>query len=75
MRGVEVSHRLVRFAPILALAIAALAWLLAGASSTHGSPAPAAPLPVPHPSVSDYAHISSSETPPTQAQCASAGRR
>jgi len=69
------SHRLVRLAPILALAIAALAWLLAGAASTHGSPAPAAPLPMPHPSVSDYAQISSSETPPTQAQCASAGRR
>jgi subtilase family serine protease len=28
-----------------------------------------------HPAVSDYVHISSSETPPTQAQCISVGRR
>jgi subtilase family serine protease len=64
-----VSHRLVRRAPVLALAIAALVWLLAGAVSSHGGRAPEPPLPVPHPSVSDYAQISTGTTPPTEAQC------
>jgi subtilase family serine protease len=39
-----------------------------------GKAAPAA-MPAPHPTVSDYQFISSSTTPPTQAQCASVGRR
>jgi subtilase family serine protease len=70
-----VSHRLVRLAPVLALAVAAVAWLLAGALSAHGARPSAAPLPLPHPTVSDYAQISTSTTPPTEAQCFSAGRR
>jgi subtilase family serine protease len=39
--------------------------------STASSPG----LPLPQPTVSDYSFISGSTTPPTQAQCASAGRR
>jgi subtilase family serine protease len=62
---------LVRLAPGLILALAAAAWLLAGAGRDAQSP----PLPLPHPLVSDYAQISASETPPTEAQCFSAGRR
>ncbi|HEY8407288.1 MAG TPA: S53 family peptidase [Gaiellaceae bacterium] len=48
------------------------------AASAGGSPSRAAALPVPHPTVgtvNDYAQVSASETPPTQAQCASVGRR
>jgi subtilase family serine protease len=45
------------------------------AASAGGSPSRAAALPVPHPTVSDYAQVSTSTTPPTQAQCASVGRR
>jgi subtilase family serine protease len=39
------------------------------------SGSPAAALPLPHPTVNDYQQISTSATPPTQAQCASVGRR
>ncbi len=39
------------------------------------STASSAGLPLPQPTVSDYSFISGSTTPPTQAQCASAGRR
>jgi subtilase family serine protease len=48
------------------------------AASAGGSPSRAAALPVPHPTVStvgDFTQVSTSETPPTQAQCASVGRR
>jgi subtilase family serine protease len=45
------------------------------AASAGGSPSRSAALPVPHPTVSDYAQVSTSTTPPTQAQCASVGRR
>jgi subtilase family serine protease len=67
------SHRLVRVAPILlVVAAAAAGWLLlAGAGGRAAEP----PLPVPHPVISDYAQISKSTTPPTEAQCFSAGRR
>ena len=56
----------------LALALASLA-VLAGAVTRSGAAKVA--YPVPHPTVSDYAQISNSETPPTQAQCISVGRR
>src|SRR5438046_1320729 len=56
----------------LALALASLA-LLTGAVTRSGAARVA--YPVPHPTVSDYQQVSNSETPPTQAQCASAGRR
>src|SRR3954451_9997236 len=66
---------MVRWAPRLVL-VAAVVWLIAAVVSSAsqgraGSPA----LPVPHPQVSDYVQLTSSETPPTQAQCTSAGRR
>src|SRR5947208_2648182 len=66
-----------RWAPGVALAVAVvtaalLTWAFAGA----GGRASATPrLPLPHPLVTDYQQVSTSETPPTQAQCASAGRR
>jgi subtilase family serine protease len=66
-----------RWAPGVALAAAAvtaalLTWAFAGA----GRGASETPkLPLPHPLVTDYQQISKSEIPPTQAQCASAGRR
>jgi len=42
-------------------------------ATAHGSAA--ASVPLFHPNVSDYVQVSTSETPPTQAQCNSAGRR
>jgi subtilase family serine protease len=57
----------------LALGLAGLA-VLAGAVTRSGGVAKVA-YPVPHPTVRDYQQVSKSETPPTQAQCASAGRR
>jgi subtilase family serine protease len=59
-------------ASALALALTSLA-LLAGALTR--SDAARVAYPVPHPTVSDYAQVSKSETPPTQAQCNSVGRR
>src|SRR4051794_12890336 len=60
--------RLLAGASLLAVcAAAALVALLAG----HAS---ASAVPVPHPTVSDWQLISSSETPPTEAQCESVGR-
>ncbi len=64
-----------RVAP-LALALAVAAWLLAASFAAADNRGGAVPkLPLPHPVVSDYEQVSTSETPPTQAQCASAGRR
>lgn len=53
-----------------------LGWLLAGvlANGSHASAAQP-PLPPPKPLLQDYARISSSEAPPTQAQCFAASRR
>jgi subtilase family serine protease len=66
---------LVRWAPRL-LAVAAAAWLIAAiASSARQGRERSSPLPVPRPRVSDYVQLTHSETPPTQAQCNSAGRR
>jgi subtilase family serine protease len=59
-------------ASALALALASLALLTGAVTRSSGA---SVAYPVPHPTVSDYAQVSSSETPPTQAQCASAGRR
>jgi subtilase family serine protease len=59
---------------VLVLAVAGAAWLLVAALAGGGGTA-SAPLPVPRPLASDYQQISRSETPPTQAQCASVGRR
>ncbi len=48
--------------------------LLAALVGARGTSRPAA-LPQPEPTVSDYVQLTSSEIPPTQAQCNSAGRR
>jgi subtilase family serine protease len=52
-----------------AVAAAALVALATNAASS------ARALPAPHPTVSDYQYVAGSETPPTQAQCNSVGRR
>src|SRR3954471_3175829 len=66
---------LVRWAPGLVLVAAAI-WLVGGVgTSGHQRGAASPPLPIPHPQVSDYVQLTHSETPPTQAQCNSAGRR
>ena len=67
------THQLTRRAPLVAaLALGTLIWLLvAAASGGSGSRS----LPLPKPLLSDYAQLTTSETPPTQAQCNSAGRR
>ena len=69
------SWRTARIAPLLILAIAVAAWLLALALSNDGERTSATPLPLPHPMVSDYTQMSTSTTPPTEAQCFSANRR
>ena len=66
--------RLVRRVRSLALAAAAMPWLVVG-SAVGTAGVAAMRMPVPQPLVSDYAQVSTSETPPTQAQCFSAGRR
>jgi subtilase family serine protease len=64
-----------RVAP-LALALAAAAWLLAASFAAADNRSGAVPkFPLPHPTVSDYEQVSTSETPPTQTQCSSTGRR
>ncbi len=60
-------------------------WLLAGVSSlalaasgvlaAPGGAASATAYPAVRPTVADYTQLSTDQTPPTQAQCASAGRR
>ncbi len=64
-----------RWAPALAFAVVAAAWLPAGSVAGLGQHGTVPQLPLPHPMVSDYAQISTSTTPPTEAQCFSAGRR
>src|SRR3954464_4003777 len=66
---------LVRWGAALGLAVALAPWLLAAGLASGGGTESAPQLPVPHPLVSDYQQVSRSETPPTQAQCASAARR
>jgi subtilase family serine protease len=53
-------------------AAALLGWLLLVGA---GGSARSVPLPAPHPVVTDWQQLSTSTTPPSQAQCASAGRR
>jgi subtilase family serine protease len=55
---------------VLVVGLAVLAALVGGRASAR----PAA-LPTPRPTVSDYVQLTTSETPPTQQQCISAGRR
>jgi subtilase family serine protease len=63
------SRRLVRLAPVFIIAAAAAMWLLAAATSSPGRQGPSAPMPLPMPYVSQYAQVSTSETPPTPQQC------
>ena len=62
---------------VLAIAVSAgMAVAAAAAVVLAGASAPAArALPTPQPTVSDYQFVSASETPPTEAQCFSVGRR
>jgi subtilase family serine protease len=61
---------------LAAFALLMLGWLLAGVLANGSQAGGTQPrLPLPHPLVSDYAQISKSETPPSEAQCFSAGRR
>lgn len=56
---------------LAALAVGPLAFLgVAAPSTAHGAAAPR-----PQPTVSDFQHLTGSETPPTQADCNSVGRR
>jgi len=64
-----------RGGPALVLAMAVATCLFAGAFASGGRQVSAPQLPIPRPLVSDYEQVSKSETPPTQAQCASVGRR
>jgi subtilase family serine protease len=75
-QGESMRIGLVRWGSALVLVAALVAWLLAAVVSSGGGGGRFAPvLPVPNPLVSDFAQMTTSETPPTQAQCASAGRR
>jgi subtilase family serine protease len=61
---------------LLVVIAGALAWTLVSLLSAAGDgPGSGGALPVPHPLVADYAQITASATPPTAAQCFSAGRR
>ena len=62
--------RLLLFGLPLALSAALLAVLAGGWTSSRASA-----LPTPSPTVNDYVQLTTSEIPPTQAQCASVGRR
>jgi subtilase family serine protease len=61
--------------PALTLAVALLVAGAVAAVAALGSSASAAALPAPHPTISDFAQITTSTTPPTEAQCESVGRR
>ncbi|MEA2273661.1 MAG: hypothetical protein QOI98_2369 [Solirubrobacteraceae bacterium] len=70
------TFRPLRWAFALGISGAATVWLLGGTLAVSGpSRSPQPRLPLPHPLVRDYQQVSSSETPPTEAQCFSAGRR
>ena len=60
---------------VLAVALATLLIPLVVGSAAAAASQLSSALPLPHPQVSDYVQVSSSETPPTQAQCNSVGRR
>jgi subtilase family serine protease len=48
---------------------------VAVAVSVGRAGSPAAALPLPHPTLNDYQQLTTSQTPPTEAQCFSVGRR
>jgi subtilase family serine protease len=59
----------------LILGASALLWLLLSAAGGGAARASTPALPLPQPTLSHYHLISTSETPPSQAQCNSVGRR
>jgi subtilase family serine protease len=63
-----------RIVPTTGLLVVVGLALLAALVGARGTSRPAT-LPQPQPTVSDYIQLTSSETPPTQAQCNSVGRR
>jgi subtilase family serine protease len=69
------TFALTRRAVTLVLALAAAVGLLLSLFGAGSRPPGPSPLPVPQPLVRDYEQVTHSDTPPTQAQCASAGRR
>ena len=69
-KGGSSMKRLLLFGLPLALGAALLAALAGGWASSRASA-----LPTPRPTVNDYVQLTTSETPPTQAQCSSVGRR
>src|SRR5690349_13941787 len=58
----------------LVACVSGLTLALAAPAASTQMRSPWADAVVMHPTVSDYAQVSASETPPTTAQCASAGR-
>jgi len=68
VKGELMKKRSLAVAVVSMIALAALALVPAGRNAAHAGSAI-------HPTVSDYQFITSSETPPTQTQCASVGRR
>jgi subtilase family serine protease len=64
-------RRIVLFGGLFAVLGLAMAAALAGGRASSRSVA----LPLPRPAVSDWIQLTTSETPPTQTQCNSAGRR
>src|SRR3954447_7403370 len=64
------SVLLERRGALLLIAIAAATAVCLVAAAQSGGGAQASPLPVPQPTLSDYAQVSTSETPPTPEDCA-----
>src|SRR5436190_2823635 len=60
---------------VLGVALATLLVPLVVGSAALAATRPSSALPLPHPLVSDFVQVTSSETPPTQAQCNSVNRR
>jgi subtilase family serine protease len=71
---VQIVHPLV---PRLTLPVSAMALACAGAMAVAAAPgtATAAGLPAPKPTISDFQWLTGSQTPPTEANCISVGRR
>ncbi len=59
---------------VLAVGVVLVSAAAIAALAAFGSSSKASALPLPHPTVSDFQFISSSATPPTEAQCESVGR-
>jgi subtilase family serine protease len=60
---------------VLSAALLLVAGVASFAALAGGRASSPVALPLPHPAVSDWVQLTSSETPPTEAQCNSVGRR